>query len=156
MADPARERGTGREITLVDGSKVNIVFTFWTLAYIEDEYGSVNAIDDIFAGGTEGKIVGPLFDIVVTAIDDPQGREWTSESLLKAVPLTDFNGTIHTIKDALTEGFQKSRGNQAPEPKAKAASKSKTTLSNRSGSRGTSSSTSGASTSNKNAPTSGA
>lgn len=116
---PAQELGEGRTIQLADGTSVDVVFSMYTLAVIEEEFGSIHKVQEVFNAfqgnqGDEGddrpdmKMVRLLAQIIHSALlnDSKPGRELDIVTLMKLIPLSRFMQTINLIAEALQEGFQ--------------------------------------------------
>lgn len=105
MADEAAQAvARGRLITLVDGRQVRVVFTLYSLAVIEDDFGSIDAIDQVLREGTKGKLIRTLGKLLSTSI---QGETFTEDEILKQIALEDVGEVFVQVQEAMREGFQK-------------------------------------------------
>jgi hypothetical protein len=149
MADAARELALGSTVELSDGTKIQLVFTMYSLALIEEEYGSVSEIEKVFNEGAQGKLIRNIAKLMAYAVIDNNDREADltedTDALLKLIPLKNMGAAILAVRDGLSEGFQQLQGTIAGVPTTPAASSSP----------GASSSTSGAPRSARRAAASG-
>ncbi len=67
--------GTGHTITLADDTTVNLVYSFRGLALLEARFGSVKAVQAAVDTSGDGKVFGPLAQIIGAGCVGPGGFE---------------------------------------------------------------------------------
>lgn len=146
MANAKQELGRGTAIQLNDGTKIRLVFSMYSLAVVEDQYGSITEIEQVFSEGTDGKLIRNIAKIMQLAIEDDNDRDFdltqpeNENLLLKLIPLENLGDVVIAVRDGLAEGFQKLQGTQGltsatPSRNASPGARSSTSGATRSASR---------------------
>jgi hypothetical protein len=86
------------EFTLTDGTVIQLQFTLYSFAVIEDEFGDLNEMQNAIAKGSI-RVIGKL--IAASIINDDV--ELTGDQVLKRLPLTDLNKIVKVLTDAMTD-----------------------------------------------------
>lgn len=115
MAEVSKELARGSEITLINGNTIRIIFSLYTLAVIEDELGSLDAIDKVFTSGTSGKLVRTLGKLLANSIVD---ERFTEDEILRQIALEDVGTVFGQVQKGLTEGFQPPQATPVTAPTA--------------------------------------
>jgi len=94
----------GITLTLVDGTQVQIVFTLYTLAVLEDEFGSIDAVQEAMAGGTTGKMVRTVGKLLANAVVGE--RTYSEDEILRGIAIEDIGKAMEAITQGMAQGFQ--------------------------------------------------
>lgn len=155
MADATRELALGRTVKLSDGSEIRLVYTMYSLAVIEDDFGTLLDIEKVFNMGPKAKIIRNVTKLMRLAIVDDNDRDIdlshpdNEDELLRLIPLGQMGEVIVAVKEALEQGFQQLQGTM------EAVAPTMSPATTESSSPGALSSTSGASRAAKRAKASG-
>ena len=86
------------EFTLIDGTVIQIRFTLYSFAVIEDEFGDLEKMQDALAKGSI-RTIGKL--IAASIVNDD--IEMTGDQVLKRLPLSDLQKIVSVMSEAMSK-----------------------------------------------------
>lgn len=107
VSEAATALARGHEITLMNGQKYRFVITMYTLAVLEDELGSLAALDGNL-DGTTGKTLRTIAKLLANSLTDGHGYPVAmgEDEILRLIPLEDLGAVMAQVQAGLTLAFQ--------------------------------------------------
>lgn len=106
VTDSDRILAAGKPLILADGRTVTLRFGLRAIKMIEDSFGSLGAIEEIFAtddnGVPKGKVVGPLVEVLAAGLSH---EKLTADELLDLLDLGELNAYMAAALAAVGEAL---------------------------------------------------
>lgn len=121
---PSHLAALGTTVPLADGSELRLRFTFLGLAKLEDEFGSLLAIQRAFTPDGSGPIIRNLVKLISAATDPPMSEQECLERLDPKFLDQYMTGLAVAFRQAFPEGMV-TEDPKAPQDHRKKASRSR-------------------------------